>query len=46
MILSKDDERRAEGIFFHVQTASDALDKASFACSKLTHEKKHVRFLG
>jgi len=45
MILSKDDERGTEGIFFYIQPASEALDKTSFARSQLTCEKENISFL-
>jgi hypothetical protein len=45
MILSKYDERGAEGIFFDIQATSDTLDQTSLARPQLACEEENISFL-
>ncbi len=45
MILSEDNKRRTECMFFDPETACDALNQTGLAGSQLTYEKEYVRFL-
>jgi len=44
VILSKYDEGGTEGMFFDIQTTSDALDQTSLACPQLTCEQEDIGF--